>query len=179
MSTEKKDKKTVLTTLLALVTGYESKAKGIKITALDLTTKEGDKIVFPDVADGELPKAGDTATIDGEPVISKTVTIVDNDGEFTITFDENGKVVQEQTDEQKEIEALKQENAELKQNFTAMVEEFKSTISALQGDEETDDSADTKPKNENGSKTVTASLDDRLAKLKEKKEKSKRGGTII
>jgi len=85
-----------------------------KIKALILQEANGADVDFTDLADGDTPKVGDKATLDGKPIPDGDYVFPSLEN-ITIAF-LNGEVSEVATSEEegKETEALKQENESLK-----------------------------------------------------------------
>jgi ATP-dependent Clp protease protease subunit len=122
-----------------LFSGFETKIKnlGKKATALlTLTGADGTTIVeFADVAPDAMPTIGDIGTIDGAPA---TGSILMADGNtYVFNADGSGALAEIEIPEDPTMDALRQENEDLKQQLaTAQAEAETATkgIEALQKD---------------------------------------------
>jgi ATP-dependent protease ClpP protease subunit len=122
-----------------LFSGFETKIKnlGKKATALlTLTGADGTTIVeFADVAPDAMPTIGDIGTVDGSPA---TGSILMADGNtYVFNADGSGALAEIEIPEDPTMDALRQENEDLKQQLaTAQAEAETATkgIEALQKD---------------------------------------------
>ena len=108
--------------------------------ALVVQDANGVEIDFPDLAEGDEPKTGDKATIDGKPAEGDVVmpdgkTFKFESGELKEIVDAEPEADDETTTALKqENEQLKQENAQLKtdnENLTSKVNDISGTVNQL------------------------------------------------
>lgn len=160
---------------------FFAKGMGQVQNLVEVYTSTNDVLEFPDLEEGQNPAVGDKATLNGETA----------DGEYTL---QDGKVyvfdagalteireAEEDPEENEEIEALKQENEELKSKLEAQAasivtiqakqkeqeatwNKLKATISSYQVDED-DDTDKTKEKDKEKKGLAGAA-----ARLKERKQ---------
>lgn len=134
---------------------------------LEVFTSTNDALVFDDLEDGDTPKVGDKATIDGKAA----------DGEYTLQDGtvyrfESGElkeITEKEEDEvvTEEIEALKQENADLKAQLDAQAK----SIKAIQASQKEADKRWNKMK----ALVSTVTVDDKGNDDKSEKKKEKQG----
>lgn len=110
----------------------KGKGKGSEPKALMVQDANGGEIDFPDLVEGDTPKVGDKATIDGkdaegEVVMPSGETYVFTAGELTEI-----KPVEEDTEAMKEeLENLRTENEELTNELSEVKSDLKEAITAL------------------------------------------------
>jgi ATP-dependent protease ClpP protease subunit len=109
-----KKSETLLDKILARLKG-----KG-RVVNLVLQDANGDDVDFVDLADGDTPKIGDKATLDGAPIPDGDY-VFPSLNNITISF-LNGEVAEVATpeEESQEMEALKTENQTLKDEIVAL-----------------------------------------------------------
>lgn len=115
----------------------KTESKGFKVVALskvaqlvNITTTDanGTIIDFPDVADGEMPKEGDRATIDGQPANGEYLM---PDGTTYVFLDGALSQIVEATTQEVDVEALQAENESLKAQLATQATNFTTEITNL------------------------------------------------
>lgn len=105
----KKDEKSILAKLKEI---FASEAKNVEVF-----TSTNEALVFADLEDGQSPKVGDKATIDGKAA-EGSYTLADGTV-YVFVAGELTEIVEKEDDGDDEMEALRQENAELKAKLEA------------------------------------------------------------
>jgi ATP-dependent Clp protease protease subunit len=128
---EKRFKKseTLLEKILNKISG---KGKGGEPKALMVKDANDGEIDFPDLVEGDTPKAGDKATIDGKDADGEIVMPSGETFVFKAGVLEEIKPADEDTEALKEeLENLKAENEELTNELTEVKSDLKEAITAL------------------------------------------------
>ena len=108
-----------------IMQGFASIAKLFKPKALLLQDSTGAEIIFADLGEGDTPKVGDIATVDGQPANGEYV--MPQLGNATVTFVDGAiteiEVVEQESEEMK---ALKAENEKLKADLATATANMKT-----------------------------------------------------
>jgi ATP-dependent protease ClpP protease subunit len=98
--------------------------KGQKIVNLDLTDANGVIVNFPDLMEGDIPKLGDSATVDGKPAEGDYLI----DG-ITHVF-VGGKITDiiEPMEDDADMQALKAENESLKEQLATSISNYDTIV---------------------------------------------------
>ncbi len=161
----KKDEKSILAKIKEI---FASEAKNVEVF-----TSTNEAILFPDLEDGELPKVGDKATIDGKAA-DGSYTLADGTI-YVFVAGELTEIVEKDDDGDDEIEVLRNENAELKAQIEANESALNSQseeIKAIQAKQKDFDSK----WNKLNSLVSDEIVDDKDDKDKTPKNQSKKGG---
>lgn len=161
----KKDEKSFMKTLKEF---FASEAKNVEVF-----TSTNESLVFPDLEDGQSPKVGDKATIDGKAAEGR-YTLADGTV-YVFVAGELTEIIEKDEDDGNEMEALRKENEELKAKINAQEETLNSQseeIKAIQAKQKEYDSK----WNKLNSLVSDVVVDDKDDKDKSPKNKDKKAG---